>query len=161
MNQDAWDGYQFDRNAVFDTLENNAIENSLFIFGDIHAVIACDLPRVPNDITSYNPLTGEGSLGVELCCGGVAQVPVPVWTGLMVNGENPHMKHAQETRLGYMIMDITPERTQAEWYYSAVQQPTTVETPDPIMLQTLNGSQRLTPAVTPSSGPANPPALAP
>lgn len=161
VNQDAWDGYQFDRNAVFDTLENNAIANSVFIFGDIHAVIACDLPRVANDPTSYNPVTGEGSLGVELCCGGVAQVPVPVWTGLMANGENPHMKHAQETRLGYMLMDITPARVQAEWYYSAVQAETTVETLDPVMLQTADGSQRLTNAVTPSAGLANPPALAP
>lgn len=161
VNQDAWDGYQFDRNAVFDTLENNSITNSVFIFGDIHAVIACDLPRVANDIASYNPATGEGSLGVELCCGGVAQVPVPVWTGLMANGENPHMKHAQETRLGYMLMDVTPARVQAEWYYSAVQAETTEETPDPVMLQTENNSQRLTNAVTPSAGPANPPALAP
>lgn len=161
VNQDAWDGYQFDRNAVFDVLENNAITNSVFIFGDIHAVIACDLPRVPNDPTSYNPLTGEGSLGVELCCGGVAQVPVPVWTGLMLNGENPHMKHAQETRLGYMLMDITPARVQAEWYYSLVQTETPFEALDPVMLQTADGSQRLTNALTPSTGPVNPPALAP
>lgn len=161
VNQDAWDGYQFDRNAVFDTLENNNISNSVFIFGDIHAVIACDLPRVANDPASYNPVTGEGSLGVELCCGGVAQVPVPVWTGLMLNGENPHMKHAQETRLGYMLMDITPARVQAEWYYSVVQVETDVELPDPVMLQTEDGSQRLTNALTPSSGPASPPALAP
>jgi len=160
-NQDAWDGYQFDRNALFDTLENNSITNSVFIFGDIHAVIACDLPRVPNNIASYNPVTGDGSLGVEFCCGGVAQVPVPVWTGLFANGENPHMKHAQETRLGYMIMDITPARVQAEWYYSAVQAPTTVEALDPVMLQTADGTQRLTRSFTPSSGQASPPALAP
>lgn len=161
VNQDAWDGYQFDRNAVYDAIETNGVTNSVFMFGDIHAVIACDLPRVPNDIGSYNPITGEGSLGVELGCGGVAQVPVPIWTGLMVNGDNPHMKHANERQLGYMLMDITPERAQAEWYYSVVQQPTTAETLDPVMLQTVDGSQRLTPAATPSSGPADPPPLAP
>ena len=161
VNQDAWDGYQFDRNAVYDTLETNGIDNSVFIFGDIHAVIACDLPRVPNDLASYNPLTGEGSLGVEFCCGGVAQVPVPVWTGLMVNGENPHMKHAQERQLGYMLLDITPERTQAEWYYSVAQTQTTTETMDPVILQTVSGSQHITNALQASSGPADPPPLAP
>ena len=161
VNEDAWDGYRFDRQAVFDVLETNSIQNSVFIFGDIHAVIACDLPRVPNDIASYNPLTGEGSLGVELGCGGVAQVPVPVWTALRLNGENPHMKHANETQLGYMLMDVTPERIQAEWYYSLAQIPSVIETPDPVILQTTSGSQRLTPALLPSSGSAAPPALAP
>ena len=161
VNQDAWDGYRFDRDAVYDVIENNGVENCVFLFGDIHAVIACDLPRDPNDLASYNPATGEGSLGVEFCCGGVAQLPVPVWTGLLANGFNPHMKHAQETRLGYMLLDITPQRSQAEWYYATVQQPNTLETPDPVMLQTTLGSQRLTTAVQRSSGSATPPPLAP
>ncbi len=160
-NEDAWDGYRFDRAAVYDTLETNAISNSVFIFGDIHAVIACDLPRVPNDLSSYNPLTGEGSLGVEFCCGGVAQVPVPVWSALMANGENPHMKHANEEQLGYMLLDITPERVQGEWYYSTPQAPSSVEVPDPVMLQSLSGSQRLTPSAARSSAPPDPAPLAP
>ncbi len=161
VNEDAWDGYRFDRQAVYDVLEGQNIQNSVFIFGDIHAVIACDLPRDPNDPASYNPLTGEGSLGVELCCGGVAQVPVPVWTGLMASGSNPHMKHAQEEQLGYMLMDITPERVQGKWYYSIAQLPSVVETLDPVMLQSLSGSQRLTPALLPSSEKQDPPPLAP
>ncbi len=160
VNEDAWDGYRFDRQAVYDAIETNGVTNSVFLFGDIHAVIACDLPRVPNDIASYNPLTGEGSLGVEFCCGGVAQVPVPVWTGLMANGENPHMKHANERQLGYMLLDLTPARVQAEWYYSVIQTQTTAETMDPVMLQTEDGSQRLTPSLTPSSPKPNPPPLA-
>ncbi len=157
-NEDAWDGYRFDRQAVFDAIEEGAVQNSVFIFGDIHAVIACDLPRVPNDPSQYNPLTGEGSLGVELCCGGVAQVPVPVWTGLRASGSNPHMKHAQEEQLGYMLMDITPERVQGEWYYSTPFVPgSPVELLDPVMLQTTAGSQRLTPALLPSPGKDAPP----
>ena len=58
-------------------------------------------------------------------------------------------------------MDITPARVQAEWYYSLVQIETELEALDPVMLQTADGSQRLTNALTPSSGAANPPALAP
>ena len=113
---------------------------------------------MPNDPSQYNPLTGEGSLGVELCCGGVAQVPVPVWTGLRASGSNPHMKHAQEEQLGYMLMDITPERVQGEWYYSTPFVPgSPVELLDPVMLQTTAGSQRLTPALLPSPGKDAPP----
>ena len=161
VNSDAWDGYRFDREAVYDLIEANNIENCVFVFGDIHAVIACDLPRDPNDLASYNPATGDGSLGVELCCGGVAQVPVPVWTALMASGFNPHMKHANETNLGYMLMDFTAERVQGEWYYSVAQVPTVVETMDPVMLQSVSGSQRLTTSLTPSAAADQPPALAP
>ena len=161
VNSDAWDGYRFDRNAVYDAIESNGIQNSVFIFGDIHAVIACDLPRQPNDPLSYNPLTGEGSLGVELCCGGVAQVPVPVWTGLRASGQNPHMKHSNEAQLGYLLMDITPLRLQGEWYYSTIQARNGEESADPVMLQTMANSQRLTNSLTRSASKPNPPPLAP
>ncbi|HEX4872371.1 MAG TPA: alkaline phosphatase D family protein [Nevskiaceae bacterium] len=161
LNEDAWDGYRFDRNAVFDVLEQAQVQNTVFVFGDIHAVIACDLPRVPNDPLAYNPLTGEGSLGVELCCGGVAQVPLPIWNALRASGSNPHMKHVNETQLGYQLMDLTAERLQSEWYYSVVQVASTAESRDPVMLETLSGSQRLTVATSASPGKDNPPPLAP
>jgi alkaline phosphatase D len=161
LNSDAWDGYPFDRDAVFDAIEANGVQNSVFIFGDIHAVIACDLPRQPNDPLSYNPLTGEGSLGVELGCSGVANVPLPIWNALRASGQNPHMKHVNEVQLGYLLMDIDRQRTQAEWYYSVVQQRSGVELPDPVMLQTVDASQRLTPALIRSSAQPNPPPLAP
>jgi alkaline phosphatase D len=159
LNDDAWDGYRFDRDAVFDVIEAGAIPNVVFIFGDIHAVIACDVPRNPEDPLDYNPLTGEGSRCVELCCGGVANLPLPIWDA--IRPFNPHMKHVNETQLGYLLMDITPERTQAEWYYALAQVPTPIETPDPVMLQTFSASQRLTPALIRSSAKPNPPPLAP
>ncbi len=86
-------------------------------------------------------------------------MPVPVWTALMASGFNPHMKHANETNLGYMLMDFTAERVQGEWYYSVAQVPTVVETMDPVMLQSVSGSQRLTTSLTPSAAADQPPAL--
>jgi alkaline phosphatase D len=159
LNEDSWDGYRFDRDAVFDMIKQNGVQNTVMIFGDIHAVIACDLPRDGSDLLSYNPLTGEGSLGVELCCGGIANPPLPVWNA--IRPFNPHMKHVAEGPNGYMLMDITPERVQAEWYYAPVQIPNAPELPDPVMLQTAVNSQRLMPALLRSGDKADPPPLAP
>lgn len=159
LNEDSWDGYRFDRNAVFDCIEDNGIQNVVMIFGDIHAVIACDLPRNGNDPMSYNPATGQGSLGVELCCGGIANPPLPIWNA--IRPFNPHMKHVAEGPNGYLLMDITPERVQAEWYYAQPQIQDAPETPDPVMLQTVVNSQRLTPALMRTTAKPNPPPLAP
>ncbi len=159
LNEDSWDGYRFDRNAVFDCIEQNNIQNVVMIFGDIHAVIACDLPRNGNDPQHYNPATGEGSLGVELCCGAIANVPLPIWNA--IRPFNPHMKHANEGPNGYLLMDISAERVQAEWYYANPQIQNAPETPDPVMLQTLVNSQRLTPAAVRTTAKPNPPPLVP
>lgn len=159
LNEDSWDGYRFDRNAVFDCIEQNNINNVVMIFGDIHAVIACDLPRNGSDLLSYNPLTGDGSLAVELCCGGIANPPLPVWNTARLF--NPHMKHVAEGPNGYLLMDITPERVQAEWFYAAVQIPNAPEVPDPVRLQAQVNRQRLSPALSPSLPKPNPPPLAP
>jgi len=159
LNEDAWDGYRYDREAVFDALEQNGVDNFVILSGDIHAVIACDLPRQPSD-GSYNPLTGEGSLGVELCSGGIAQVPVPIWTGLRAT--NPHLLHTNERQLGYLLMDITPERVQAEWYYvPTVFQRVPGEIADPVMLACTSGSRHLAAASAPSNPREDAPPLAP
>jgi len=127
--------------------------------GDIHATIACDLPRQPTD-GSYNPATGDGSLGVELCSNGIAQVPLPIWTGLRAT--NPHLKHTNEEQLGYLLMDITPERVQAEWYYSlTVFEPLAEEIPDPVMLACASGSRHLAPATVRTTAKAEAVPLAP
>jgi len=159
LNEDAWDGYRYDRNAVFDAVEQHDVQNLVVLSGDIHATIACDLPRHPTD-GSYNPATGAGSLGVELCSNGIAQVPLPIWTGLRAT--NPHLKHTNEEQLGYLLMDITPERVQAEWYYSlTVFQPLAQEVADPVMLACASGSRHLAPAATRTSARLDAAPLAP
>ena len=115
LNSDAWDGYRFDRNAVMQHIATNNINNIVFLSGDIHSVIAMDLPVEPSDPTQYNPLTGAGSLAVEYCCNGVANVGV-IGEELMAN--NPHMKYANLLERGYLLLDVTSERVQGEYFFT-------------------------------------------
>ncbi|KAI0362352.1 hypothetical protein OH77DRAFT_1432930 [Trametes cingulata] len=62
--QDAWDGYRANRARVLDHLYRNKISNTLILSGDSHANWVSDLAH-PNDTTTYNPITGEGAIGVE------------------------------------------------------------------------------------------------
>ncbi|KAH9901601.1 PhoD-like phosphatase-domain-containing protein [Cubamyces lactineus] len=61
---DAWDGYRANRNRFLDHLYDNDIANTIILSGDSHANWASDLAR-PNDTITYDPLTGEGAIGVE------------------------------------------------------------------------------------------------
>ncbi|THU99311.1 hypothetical protein K435DRAFT_828150 [Dendrothele bispora CBS 962.96] len=64
LDLDAWDGYRANRLRVLDHLYNNKISNTVILAGDSHANWVSDLAH-PNDSTTYNPLTGEGAIGVE------------------------------------------------------------------------------------------------
>ncbi|KAI0709470.1 PhoD-like phosphatase-domain-containing protein [Earliella scabrosa] len=61
---DAWDGYRANRNRILDHLYNGKISNTLILSGDSHANWVSDLAH-PNDTTTYDPVTGNGAIGVE------------------------------------------------------------------------------------------------
>ncbi|KAJ4501533.1 PhoD-like phosphatase-domain-containing protein [Lentinula lateritia] len=61
---DAWDGYRANRERVLGYLYENKINNTIVLSGDSHANWASDLAH-PNDSTTYDPLTGQGAIGVE------------------------------------------------------------------------------------------------
>lgn len=149
VNSDAWDGYRFDRNAIFDCIEENKLKNFTVLSGDIHATIAMDLPRDAGLLGAYNPLTGQGSLGVELCCNAVSNPGLPIWTA--ARAVNPHLKHANEVDNGYMLIDITKDALQAEWYYNLIRTiDLSQERRDPVSLRTESGANNLQLAVATS-----------
>ncbi|TBU65612.1 PhoD-like phosphatase-domain-containing protein [Dichomitus squalens] len=61
---DAWDGYRSNRNRILDHLYQNKISNTLILSGDSHANWVSDLAH-PNQTVTYNPITGDGAIGVE------------------------------------------------------------------------------------------------
>ena len=158
LNSDAWDGYRFDRNAVLQEIQDQAIDNVVFLSGDIHAVIALDIPVEPNDPTQYNPVTGDGSLAVEFCNGAIANIGV-INEGLMAT--NPHLKYANVEERGYLLLDVTAERVQGEyWYTGPAQVRSSVETFQRA-LSTADQANRLTTALSASTERDDAPALAP
>jgi alkaline phosphatase D len=125
INPDAWDGYVADRNRFLDHLRDNAIDNVVVLTGDVHSSWAMDLTRDPYDVTTYDPVTG-GSVAVEVVVPSVtsaslaglfgpgAEAEPAMIAGLMA--QNPHMRFIDMVEHGYVILDVTPERAQADWY---------------------------------------------
>jgi len=121
VNNDQWDGYPAERDSLFDHLSGNNIDNAVVLTGDIHTSWANDLPG-----DNYVASTGAGSVGVEYVVTSVtsASFPIPVGQNLILS-LNPHMKYADLTQKGYLILDLTDQAAQSDWFYvSSVTNPT-------------------------------------
>lgn len=115
-NNDSWDGYDASRRRFFDTLRSNAIDNVVVLTGDVHSSWAMEFTEDPNNPETYDPVTGEGSLGVEFVAPGITNTfPAQGLEALFINA-NPHIKWADTERRGYFVLDLKPERAQAAWF---------------------------------------------
>nr|MBV6630393.1 alkaline phosphatase D family protein [Oceanococcus sp. HetDA_MAG_MS8] len=159
LNADQWDGFQVARERIFDLLEE--VPNCGFITGDIHSAWALDVVRDPNNPLAYNPVTGEGSLAVEFVSNSVTSA-FPLDNGdLGFVGQNLHVKFIETDMRGYMVMDITPERMQADWWFvDTVAMPSEVEAFGESYACD-HGSNRVQRIGSPSAEKSDAPALAP
>ncbi|MET0594869.1 MAG: alkaline phosphatase D family protein [Polyangiaceae bacterium] len=131
FNNDAWDGYPAARTRFLDTIKANQTNNVVVLTGDIHSSWAINLPMDPNDTTTYDRQTGVGSLAVEFVTPAVTSPGFPdalAETARQAALATPHIKFADVSKRGYVVLDVTPERTQAAWYlYTAPEQMTVNE----------------------------------
>jgi alkaline phosphatase D len=112
---DQWDGYAPSRARILALLAAEAIDNVVILTGDAHSSWAFDLAENPFDSAKYDAPTGQGSLAVELVTPSVSSPPTfdPAEAS---PATLPHLKFMDLLRHGYILVDLTPERVQAEWY---------------------------------------------
>ncbi|MDX1757480.1 MAG: alkaline phosphatase D family protein [Marinobacter sp.] len=123
LNVDQWDGYVADRDKILQTLGDQGIDNTVILTGDIHTSWAnevyVDNSLIGNALTS--PVAAEfvapsvTSPGLEefLTDSGADIAAVAARLA------NPHMKYTELKSRGFVLMDVTRERAQAEYYYVA------------------------------------------
>ncbi|MCA1584606.1 MAG: alkaline phosphatase D family protein [Acidobacteria bacterium] len=119
-NTDSWDGYRAARDRVFDIVERTRVPNFVVLTGDVHSSWVYDLPKRPYD--HYTPSTGRGSLGVEIVGTSVSS---PSNIGAGATGEQqlaelraarPHLHYVDGRYRGYVIVDLSPTRLQADYF---------------------------------------------
>jgi alkaline phosphatase D len=156
---DQWDGYPFARRRVLDALRGG-IDNVVILTGDAHSSWAFDISEDPFDAALYTPGSGAGSLAVEFVAPGVTS-PGPGGVVQELLDTHPHLRFVELERRGYVVLDLTAERAQAEWYFVA-----TVDERRPgeelgAVMWTAYGDNHLSTGLEPSLERENPPALAP
>ncbi len=121
---DFWDGYQADRDGVIDYILSHGIQNVVFMTGDIHSSWAFEISKNPFDPAVYNPDAGLNACSIELVGTAVTSQaleddPLAAVAATLLRGDdgNPHLKYVELTKKGYVLVDLTPDRLQAEWWY--------------------------------------------
>jgi alkaline phosphatase D len=183
VNADQWDGYTADRTSLLTHLaaQPESAGDVVVLTGDIHASFSCDLP-----VAAAPGQTAYASAGVEVVCPSVTSDGFYEVLGRtpQLAGEppevvvaatrqaigaarvvNPWIKYLDGIGHGFVVIDVTPERVQADYHHTPV--PSSAM-PDPRVdpatvptytrsIQTVAGSRRLSPA----AGPVGPRADAP
>ncbi|MDW8235935.1 MAG: alkaline phosphatase D family protein [Bacteroidia bacterium] len=116
LNPDQWDGYAYERRRIMDTILSNNIQNIAFFTGDIHTSWGNDLPFGSG---SYDPNTGAGSVAVEFVTPSITALNPDFLSGLggSVQSQNRHIKYLNLSDHGYVLIDVTPNRVQGDWYF--------------------------------------------
>lgn len=114
VNTDQWDGYQADREEIYDHIREDSIRNFVVLTGDIHTSWAMDLPATD----FYDPSTGNGSAGVEFVCTSVTSPGFPIGFGTsLIQLFNEHIRYIDLTEHGYQVLDLNHTRTQSDYYF--------------------------------------------
>lgn len=120
LNVDAWDGYRAARERVFEALETRQLRNVAVLTGDEHCQWVYDVPRRPFD--DYDPGTGRGSVAVELIGTSVTSPsafrtdPAQDTLKARLRQRHPHLHEVEWRHRGYFVVDVTPERLQADFF---------------------------------------------
>lgn len=106
VNPDGWDGYEAERNRLYDTLISRNLENVVVLTGDIHTAWANNLEK---DTTK---------VGVEFVCSSITKQNFPFSVpASVITLANPHIKFAEIDGHGFTILDINKARTQADFFF--------------------------------------------
>jgi alkaline phosphatase D len=104
---DGWDGYPAARQRLLDAVRASGAANPLVLSGDVHTFYAAELRRDPTlPATPRNPIVATEFCGTSITSSSRPQERTAQYVAM-----NPHLKYGRSDRRGYMLFDITPERS--------------------------------------------------
>jgi alkaline phosphatase D len=117
---DTWEGYRPGRQRVMDAIAAQQLRNVVVLTGDVHSSWGYDVPQNPWD--GYDAATGRGTLAVEIITPAVTSPSGFANEGGAERMEaarraRPHLRYLEGLHRGYVVLDVTRERAQADWYY--------------------------------------------
>lgn len=171
---DIWDGYTAERARLLSFLRDTPVRDVVVLTGDIHASLANDLTEDPFDLLLPSAAVEVVTPSVSSTNFDEALGVPPRTTSLAIEAairaQNPSTRYVELDSNGWVLLDVTPERVQAEWFFvDTVLERTSGQRLDTTW-QVLRGTQRLVPggpqtdprpqrpALAPSVSPSPPPA---
>lgn len=120
LNNDQWDGYTAERNRVREFVKAIGLQNLVVLTGDIHTSWAIELYENPFILLGDRL---QQPFGVEFVTPSVTSPGFPDQVADVVSAlipvANPHIKYNELKTKGYVLVDVTRERTVAQWRYAS------------------------------------------
>lgn len=116
-NPDSWDGYRAARTRVFDAAHAAGTNHLLVLTGDVHSAWGYDLAPDPFTPKLYDASTGRGAVGTEIVAPAITSPSA--FTAERVSSimsTRPHLKYLSGDYRGYVVLDLTRDRLQADWW---------------------------------------------
>ncbi|MFJ9596239.1 alkaline phosphatase D family protein [Streptomyces virginiae] len=154
INVDQWDGYTDDRKELLGHLKDRNVKNTVFLTGDIHMAWANE---VPVNMATY---PGSGTAATEFVVTSVTSDNLddilhvlPDTLSLVaesaVKAANWHVKWLDMDAHGYGVLDVTPERSQMDYYVVSDKRRPDATSAWSRSYRTLNGTQKVERAYQP------------
>lgn len=119
INMDQWDGYAADRLKILNHIDDNDIDNVVILTGDIHTSWASEIYRNPG--TLLGDLLDK-ALAAEFVTPAVTSPGFPEGVaelaGVAIPVANPHIRYVEAKSRGFILVDVTRQRAQGEFYYA-------------------------------------------
>lgn len=132
-----WDGYDYARDYLLGFIEQQNIDNVMFLTGDSHITLVADCSTDPYDSGTYNGSNGSGSIATEFLPTSISRgnfdemlggsTLVPLAESYMLTA-NPNHVHTELTEHGYGIINVTPDTVIAELWYNEILSQSNIET---------------------------------
>lgn len=142
FNSDQWDGYIASRNRLLQYIGDNSINNVVVLTGDIHTSWGNEIAVNPFAAATATRQAVE-FVTPAVTSPGIDNLAQATALEGQIGATHPHVKYVNLFRRGYLLVDVTRERAQAEWYHMRT---ITSRTPDQELarvLQAPSGESRL------------------
>ena len=118
---DQWDGYPAEREMVLDRVRQQGADNLVVLSGDVHVSLAMELHE--------DSFAGSEPVAVEFVTGSLTSPNLDNKMGWPCRGEQsleierelmqvmPHWRWCDLDDHGYAVIDVTPDRVVAEWWF--------------------------------------------
>jgi alkaline phosphatase D len=108
INSDGWDGYPAARSRLLRAIAEPKRPGVLCLGGDVHRHVAANLRLRPNDADS-------AVIASEFVCSSLTSHGVSESVMAQIRASNPDLVHGRSDERGYVLLDIGPERTSADF----------------------------------------------
>jgi alkaline phosphatase D len=104
---DGWNGYQAARGRFMSSIAETRVSNPVVVSGDIHSFLTARHHKVSNDLES--PVVASEFVATSISAQGVSQATLDER-----RAANPNLLYANSERRGYLRLDLTAQRLQAD-----------------------------------------------